>query len=166
MYKKTLTVNSGFYIILISYCELYKIICKQLVLMLWRADLIKGEMATFGQQTAAKTKTITIEKGKTYQLKLKKGSKIICKNKKISKVTKTGKIKALKKGKCTIKVKKGKNIKKYIIHVKENDNIIPTPTPISTPIPSPAPTASPNRVACPNRASYRRRLCICELSVS
>lgn len=111
-------------------------------------------LVTFGQQAVAKTKTktITIEKGKTYQLKLKKGSKIICKNKKISKVTKTGKIKALKEGKCTIKVKRGKNIKKYIIHVKEIDSIIPTPTPIPTPIPSPAPTASPTGQPLPTTA--------------
>ena len=73
-----------------------------------------GTFITY-QGAYAKKKTITIETGKTYQLKVKKGSKIKCSNKKIAKVTKKGKIKAFKEGKCKIEVKKGKRIIKYII---------------------------------------------------
>lgn len=88
---------------------------------------------------SAKSKTITIEKGKTYQLKIKKGSKVQCSNKKIAKVTKKGKIKALKEGKCTIKVKKGKRTMKYSVRVsnvkKKTEELVltPSPTPISNP---------------------------------
>ena len=90
---------------------------------------------------SAKSKTITIEKGKTYQLKIKKGSKVKCSNKKIAKVTKKGKIKALKEGKCTIKVKKGKRTMKYSIRVrnvkKEIEEPVPAPSPTPTPIANP-----------------------------
>ncbi|MGI5968103.1 MAG: hypothetical protein ACOX76_00260 [Lachnospiraceae bacterium] len=98
------------------------------------------------QGAYAKKKTITIETGKTYQLKVKKGSKIKCSNKKIAKVTKKGKIKAFKEGKCKIEVKKGKRIIKYIIRVKnvkeerEEPILTPNPTPIANP------TERPNTV--------------------
>lgn len=65
----------------------------------------------------AQAKTIVIEKGETYKLKIKKGSKISVSDNEIVKVNKKGKITALKKGKCTVKVKKGKKVKKYKIRV-------------------------------------------------
>ena len=92
---------------------------------------------TYGGQAFAKT--ITIEKGKTYQLKIKKGSKVQCSNKKIAKVTKKGKIKALKEGECTIKVKKGKRTMKYSVRVRNVKKEIEEP--VLTP--SPSPTVDP-----------------------
>ena len=88
---------------------------------------------------SAKSKTITIEKGKTYQLKIKKGSKVKCSNKKIAKVTKKGKIKAFKEGKCTIEVKKGKRTMKYSVRVSNVKQEIEEP--VLTP--SPTPTVEP-----------------------
>lgn len=71
------------------------------------------------QSTAkANAKTITIDKGKTYNLKVKKGSKVSVSNTKVAKINKKGKITALNKGKCIIKVKKRKKIKKYNIVVE------------------------------------------------
>lgn len=74
------------------------------------------------QSTAkANAKTITIDKGKTYNLKVKKGSKVSVSNTKVAKINKKGKITALNKGKCIIKVKKRKKIKKYNIVVEKNN---------------------------------------------
>ncbi|MCI8307813.1 MAG: hypothetical protein HFH14_07165 [Lachnospiraceae bacterium] len=99
---------------------------------------------TFGKQASAKT--IEIEKGQTYQLKLKIGSKVKCSNKKIAKVSKKGKIKALKKGKCTIKVIKGKKVKKYCISVKNaRRKSVQSPAPTITPDNQPQNTASPTK---------------------
>lgn len=97
---------------------------------------------------SAETKTITIEKGRTYQLKIKKGSKTKCSNKKIAKVTKKGKIKALKKGKCTIKVIKGRKVRKYNISVinaqcKKLESPAPTKAPDIQTQNTPSPTKRP-----------------------
>ena len=67
----------------------------------------------------ASAKTIYIYKGKTHKLKIKKGSKISVSDPEIAKVSKKGKITALKKGKCTVKVKKGKKVKKYKVVVQK-----------------------------------------------
>lgn len=66
----------------------------------------------------ANAETINIFKGKTYKLKVKKGSKISVSDPEIAKVSKKGKITALKRGKCIVKVKKGKKVKKYKVVVK------------------------------------------------
>ena len=92
---------------------------------------------SFGKPSLAKT--ITIEKGKTYKLKIKKGSKIKCSNKKIAKVNKKGKILALKKGKCTINVKYKKKHIKYSVKVTEKvSDSYPVPTE-SVPMPTDIP---------------------------
>ena len=84
-------------------------------------------------------KTITIEKGKTYKLNIKNGSKIKCSNKKIAKVNKKGKILALKKGKCTINVKYKKKHIKYSVKVTEKVyDSYPVPTE-SVPMPTDIP---------------------------
>ena len=91
----------------------------------------------------AQAKTITIEKGDTYYIKVKKGSKISISNKKIAKINKKGRITALKKGKCTIKVKKGSKTKKYKVCVKnvKKENTVPVISP--SPSPSRDPTPPP-----------------------
>ena len=91
----------------------------------------------FGKPSLAKT--ITIEKGKTYKLNIKNGSKIKCSNKKIAKVNKKGKILALKKGKCTINVKYKKKHIKYSVKVTEKvSDSYPVPTE-SVPMPTDIP---------------------------
>ena len=62
--------------------------------------------ALFPEKSDAKT--IKLEKGESYRIKLNSKSKIIRCKSKIIKVGKKGKITALKKGSCVVKVKKGK----------------------------------------------------------
>lgn len=98
-------------------------------------------------KSEAKNKTITIKKGDSYKIKMKKGSKVTSSNIKIAKVNDKGKVTALKKGRCKITVKKGKIIRKYNVIVKnksedgkvnKNDNVTNTPGPTQTAQPTPA----------------------------
>lgn len=100
-----------------------------------------------------KAKCITINKGQTYKINVKKGYKVKSSNLKVAKVTKKGKVTALKKGKCVIKVYRGKKVKKYRIYVNKKDvceeeassvvcNTLATPVPTS--VPTSVPTADVN----------------------
>ena len=95
----------------------------------------------FQMSQKAQAKTITIEKGDTYYIKVKKGSKISISNKKIAKINKKGRITALKKGKCIIKVKKGSKTKKYKVCVKnaKKENTAPVISPAPSPSQDPTP---------------------------
>lgn len=95
----------------------------------------------FQMSQKAHAKTITIEKGDTYYIKVKKGSKISISNKKIAKINKKGRITALKKGKCIIKVKKGSKTKKYKVCVKnaKKENTAPVISPAPSPSQDPTP---------------------------
>ena len=85
-----------------------------------------------GIPALAKSKVITLEQGDNYQLKIKKDSKIKYNKNKTAKLSKKGKIKALKEGKCIVKVTyKNKHIK-YIIKVN-NKNQDPSATPAPHP---------------------------------
>lgn len=85
-------------------------------------------------------KTIELEKGESYHIKLNSNSKKIRCKSKIIKVGKKGKITALKKGKCVIKIKKGKKTVKYKFVVMNknqsvNNNSESLPQPTDTPQP-------------------------------
>ncbi len=84
---------------------------------------------------AAYAKVIKLNKGETYQLKIKKGTRVTVNKKNILKVTKKGKIKALKKGKCIVKVKTGKETLRFKVLVKSNTTSAATPGPEFTLIP-------------------------------
>ena len=76
--------------------------------------------ALFPEKSDAKT--IKLEKGESYRIKLNSKSKIIRCKSKIIKVGKKGKITALKKGSCVVKVKKGKKTIKYKFVVMNKKN--------------------------------------------
>ncbi len=81
-------------------------------------------------------KTIKLEKGESYHIKLNSNSKIISGKSKIVKVGKKGKITAIKKGRCVVKIKKGKKTVKYkfvVMNKNQSVNIINDLKPTSTP---------------------------------
>lgn len=90
-----------------------------------------GTFITY-QGAYAKKKTITIEKGKTYNLKYSKSCIYKSTKPKVVSVSKKGILKARKIGKCIIRVKKGTKIVKYHVTVKkanDDNNVNNTPNP-------------------------------------
>ena len=95
-------------------------------------------------------KTIKLEKGESYHIKLNSNSKIIRCKSKIIKVGKKGKITAGKKGKCVVKIKRRKQTVKYkfvVMNKKQPDNkdseSLPQPTDTPQPIDT-QPTNTPD----------------------
>lgn len=93
----------------------------------------------------AKTKTVQLKEGACYTLPKKAGS-IVVKNKKVVKLLKIKKLKALKEGNCKVTyVKKGK---KYVLKVvvARHKPTLPSEAvqaPVTTPVITPSPTATP-----------------------
>ena len=121
-----------------------------------KVKIVGKDMLSDNETATAKTTTIKLEKGDTCKIKIKKNSKIKLGRKKIVKVSNKGVMKALKVGKCTVTVKKGKKTWKYNVvvtkkSVADNQGHIPTVTPTVAPTATPtvAPTATPTATPTP-----------------
>lgn len=87
------------------------------VIVLCLMLLITGNTAS----AKSKTEKIVLKTGQTYQIKLAKKSRIVKCKSEVIKVKKSGRVKALKAGKCIVTIKTKKNIRKIKFVVRNND---------------------------------------------
>ena len=96
-----------------------KMLCVVLIIILFAVDVCP--ICT--SANTVKLKKISLNEGETYKIKCGKKSSFVSTNSKIATVSKKGKIKAKKKGKCIIKAKNGKKVLKYRVTVKSVDKV-------------------------------------------
>lgn len=96
-----------------------KVLCVVLIIILFAVDVCP--ICT--SANTVKIKKISLNEGETYKIKCGKKSSFVSTNSKIATVSKKGKIKAKKKGKCIIKAKNRKKILKYRVTVKPADTV-------------------------------------------
>ncbi len=99
------------------------------------AVIIASVFSVKNTNQAISAKVIKLNKGETYQLKIRKGSKVTVNKKKILKITKKGKIKALKTGTCIVKIKTGKKKLRVKVIIKKDNVSVVTPNPEATSLP-------------------------------
>ena len=87
------------------------------VIVLCLMLLITGNTAS----AKSKTEKIVLKTGQTYQIKLAKKSRIVKCKSEVIKVKKSGRVKALKAGKCIVTIKTKKNIRKIKFVVRNNN---------------------------------------------
>lgn len=87
------------------------------VIVLCLMLLITGNTAS----AKSKTEKIVIKTGQTYQIKLAKKSRIVKCKSEVIKVKKSGRVKALKAGKCIVTIKTKKNIRRIKFVVRNNN---------------------------------------------
>lgn len=130
-----------------------------LILVLLCTLPIVSVMRPESRAKCKEVKTITIEKGKTYKLRYGKGYTYKSTKPKIVCVSKKAVIKAKKKGKCVVKVRKGRKMINYKVKVvnklnntsdknaasvpDEKEQLQPTPSAVQLPVSTPTPTCAP-----------------------
>ena len=95
---------------------IFKRICT--IILIGCFTLLDMQDTTIYARSEARVKTVNLKVGQGYQIILGKKARIVKCKSEIIKVSKAGKVKALKSGKCTIRIKNGKKTKKIKFIVK------------------------------------------------